>query len=68
MTKKTKKVAAPAISKVSGFYTGSELRPYVGRPGAMDAYNLPSRVGDTYKEHKPPIGMASSTVPVGWQR
>ena len=23
-------------------YTGAELRPYTGRPGAMDAYKLPS--------------------------
>jgi hypothetical protein len=27
-------------------YSCPELKPYVGRPGAMDAYNLPSRVGD----------------------
>lgn len=27
-------------------YAGKELAPYNGRPGAMDAYNLPSRVGD----------------------
>jgi len=26
-------------------YTGVELRPYTGRPGAMDAYNLPSLQG-----------------------
>lgn len=26
-------------------YTGAELRPYSGRPGAMDAYNLPSLQG-----------------------
>jgi hypothetical protein len=26
-------------------YTGAELRPYTGRPGAMDAYNLPSLHG-----------------------
>lgn len=24
-------------------YDGKELRPFEGRPGAMDAYNLPSR-------------------------
>ena len=28
-----------------GTYTGRELAPYDGRPGAMDAYKLPSRVG-----------------------
>lgn len=27
-------------------YDGAELRPYAGRPGAMDAYSLPSRQGD----------------------
>lgn len=26
-------------------YDGAELRPYEGRPGAMDAFALPSRVG-----------------------
>jgi hypothetical protein len=28
-------------------YDGAELRPNAGRPGAMDAYNVPSRVGDS---------------------
>ena len=27
-------------------YQGKELLPYCGRPGAMDAYSLPSRQGD----------------------
>lgn len=32
-------------STVSGkFYDGAELRPFEGRPGAMQAYSLPSRV------------------------
>lgn len=26
-----------------GTYDGAELRPFEGRPGAMDAYALPSR-------------------------
>lgn len=26
-------------------YDGAELRPFEGRPGAMDALKLPSRVG-----------------------
>lgn len=26
-----------------GLYDGRELRPFEGRPGAMDAYKLPSR-------------------------
>lgn len=27
-----------------GVYDGAELRPYAGRPGAMRAFDLPSRV------------------------
>lgn len=27
----------------TGTYDGKELRPFEGRPGAMDAFNLPSR-------------------------
>ena len=26
-------------------YDGAELRPFEGRPGAMDAFKLPSRIG-----------------------
>lgn len=33
-------------STASGLYIPTELRPYEGRPGAMDAFNLPSRVGN----------------------
>lgn len=29
----------------TGNYTAPELRPYTGRPGAMDAHNLPSLIG-----------------------
>jgi len=29
-----------------GIYDGGELRPFAGRPGAMDAHSLPSRMGD----------------------
>lgn len=29
-----------------GQYDGRELLPYVGRPGAMDAFDLPSRMGN----------------------
>lgn len=32
-----------------GNYNGSELQPFSGRPGAMDAYTLPSR---TFNERK----------------
>jgi hypothetical protein len=33
-------------STASGLYVPIELRPYEGRPGAMDAFSLPSRVGN----------------------
>ena len=37
-------VAGPRVVEVMhGQYNGAELRPYNGRPGAMDAYRLPSR-------------------------
>lgn len=46
----------------AGIYTGAELRPYVARQGALDAYALPSRMGR--RLHHPsgevvlaPIGM-----------
>ena len=29
-----------------GTYTGRELMPFDGRPGAMDAFRLPSRIGN----------------------
>ena len=32
-------------STARGRYDGSELRPFAGRPGAMDAFALPSRIG-----------------------
>jgi hypothetical protein len=30
------------INKMEGKYDGKELLPYTGRPGAMDAFKLPS--------------------------
>lgn len=27
-------------------YRGNEMRPYAGRPGAMDAFRFPSRIGN----------------------
>lgn len=41
------KPSVPTVAKPVKFvpkdtYDGAELRPYVGRPGAMDAYKLPS--------------------------
>lgn len=39
-------LAAAPIAPSGGVYGGSEMRPYTGRPGAMDAFKFPSRVGD----------------------
>lgn len=50
-TRKLTTRAAPAPSATvtnansKGTYTGRELAPYDGRPGAMDAFRLPSRIG-----------------------
>lgn len=41
----------------SGTYDGAELRPFDGRPGSMDAYALPSRVGDKLVHHTGPKPM-----------
>lgn len=45
------KSAAPTVVReapvrngnAKGTYSGAELQPFAGRPGAMDAYALPSR-------------------------
>jgi len=36
------KTPANMIDKMKGTYDGKELLPYTGRPGAMDAFKLPS--------------------------
>lgn len=36
-------------------YDGKELRPIVGRPGAMDAYQLPSMVSGVRVPRRQPI-------------
>jgi hypothetical protein len=36
------KTPSTMIDKMAGIYDGKELLPYAGRPGAMDAYKLPS--------------------------
>jgi hypothetical protein len=43
-TKATSRMLVNAGSRQA--YDGAELRPYNGRPGAMDAYKLPSLQGD----------------------
>lgn len=60
MTKTNQQVAtSQQINKLLGQYTGEELQPYNGRPGAMDAFTKLSRVGNTYLPHKPMSGMGS---------
>lgn len=50
MNKKTSTVARIPMAKPNGYqslsstYDGQELKPFDGRPGAMDAYRLPSLV------------------------
>lgn len=38
-------VAQPRSTRCTGTYNGAELRPSTTRPGSMDAFDLPSRVG-----------------------
>ena len=42
------KAATPStsINKMVGLYNPIELRPFEGRAGAMDAFKLPSLIGD----------------------
>jgi len=42
MTQSIKPTPPTMIDKMKGTYDGKELLPYTGRPGAMDAYKLPS--------------------------
>lgn len=42
MANQSIKTPPTMINKMSGIYDGKELLPYTGRPGAMDAYKLPS--------------------------
>jgi len=58
--KKPKKAPSQQINKMAGLYDGAELRPFDGRPGAMDAFDKPSLVGLQRVKHKPMVGMTSS--------
>lgn len=52
-------------------YTGAELRPYTGRPGAMDAYRPPSLIDGQRVERRAPIiisAPASQARTGGWER
>lgn len=41
-------------------YTTPELRPYTARPGAMDAYSLPSLQNGTPVQRKPPMSIGAA--------
>lgn len=50
--------------KASTAYNGAELRPFEGRPGAMDAFALPSLQAGKRVERKKPSLIMSSKVPM----
>ncbi len=68
MTKKQNPAPSQLINKMVGKYDGAELRPYCGRPGAMDAFSKPSRVGNNFIQHRPPIAISSNAVSAGYAK
>ena len=36
----------PSLNKMVGVYVPLELKPFTGRPGAMDAFKLPSLIAN----------------------
>ena len=40
------KTPPPALNKMVGVYVPLELKPFAGRPGAMDAFKLPSLIAN----------------------
>ena len=46
------KTPPPSLNKTLGAYVPLELKPFTGRPGAMDAFKLPSLIGNlrTYRK------------------
>lgn len=53
-----------AIKASTAPYNGAELRPFEGRPGAMDAFALPSLQAGKRVERKKPGLIMSSKVPM----
>jgi hypothetical protein len=57
----------PAFALVSRIptepYTGRELQPFSGRPGAMDAFTLPSLRGSQREPRRAPMLIASAIAP-----
>lgn len=49
----------PAGERATGpgypLYTGAELRPYEGRPGAMDAFDKPSMINGQLRPRRVPM-------------
>lgn len=45
-----------------GTYTGAELQPYAGRPGAMDAYALPSLSNGQRVPRRAPVIIGAQPV------
>jgi hypothetical protein len=52
MAEQSIKTPPNLIDKMAGKYDGKELLPYAGRPGAMDAFKLPSLMhyGHVYRK------------------
>lgn len=44
-------------------YTGSELAPYTGRPGALDAFSKPSLIGGQRRAHRVASQYTEGDVP-----
>jgi hypothetical protein len=46
------KTPPPSLNKTLGAYVPLELKPFTGRPGAMDAFKLPSLIANlrTYRK------------------
>ena len=40
------KTPPPALNRMVGVYVPLELKPFTGRPGAMDAFKLPSLIAN----------------------
>lgn len=52
----------PRTRMGSGTYSGAELQPYTGRPGAMDAYALPSLSNGQRVERRAPMLIGAQPV------
>jgi hypothetical protein len=51
--------APPRESRVGGHYDGRDLRAYTARPGALDAFRLPSLQGEHIVPRARPVSLAS---------